>query len=74
MNTILIQLLLPPVVILVPWLIPALRGQWLRFGLLGGGWAFGVAITTCLWAGPGLILLTLLGLFAVVTTRIRVTS
>lgn len=74
MKTLLIQLLLPPVVILFPWLIPALQGQWLRFGLLGGGWAFGVTMATCLWAGPGLILLTLLGLFAVITTRISVTS
>lgn len=72
MNALLTQLLLPPVVVVCPWLMPALRRQWTRCGVLAALWGIGIGMTLFAWAGPGFLLLLALGLFALTTTRVSV--
>lgn len=74
MRALLTQLLLPPVVLVCPWLIPALRRQWGRCVALATLWAVGVGLTLFVWSGPGFLLLLALGLFALATTRVPVAA
>lgn len=74
MKSLVLQLLLPPVAFMFPWLIPAVQGNRIRFAILLALWTAGLVVMTRIWAGPGLIMLVSLGLFALITTRVRISS
>lgn len=71
-KSVLMQLLLPPLAVAVPWLLPAAGRDWPRFWVNLCIWALGWCVTKFLWAGPGLILLLCLGFFSAMTTRIKI--
>ena len=72
MKALLIQLLLPPVLVAFPWLLPLVRGQWGRFGLLMLLWCAAIALMLLKWSGAGALALVALGLATAMSTSIQI--
>jgi hypothetical protein len=71
-KALLLQLLLPPLVFIAPWLPCAAKGEWLSFSVVLMIWALGWCTTLLLWAGPGFILLVTLGIMSVARARFSI--
>lgn len=72
MKRVLLQLLLPPFVMIFPWMSPALQKQKNLTVCLFFLWSLGLGIMLFKWAGVGFIVLLALGIFAIFTARIPV--
>ncbi len=64
-------LLLPPIVVAVPWLLAAIQRRWLSAGVLLVLWFAAYAVMFKLWAGVGFVALVLLGLGVAFTSKIE---
>lgn len=63
-------LLLPPVVVLLPWSVALARGRRRLASVLFVAWAAAWACTAWLWFGVGLVALVALGVGVVATTTL----
>lgn len=72
MTAWLLRLTLAPVAVCLPWLIPAWQRQWRLATSLGACWLMGWSCTLLLWAGPGFIMILLVGLIAAWATKLEV--
>ena len=70
MKTPLLVLLLPPLVLLLPWAVPLWQGRRGRALLLGSLWLAAWAVLLLAAFGPGLIALLLLGVIQLLATSI----
>lgn len=70
MKTWLLILLLPPLVLLLPWAVPLWQGRRGRALLLLGLWLAAWAVLLWVALGPGLIGLLLLGVAQLLATSI----
>ncbi len=71
MRTALLLLLLPPLVLLMPWLVPLWQRRRGRALLLLGLWLAAWAVLLWVALGPGLIGLLLLGVAQLLATSIE---
>jgi hypothetical protein len=67
-----IQLLAPWLLFLLPWSVAAYRRRWGLAACLFVLWGLALACASLMWFGPGVLLLALLGMLAVLTTRFDV--
>lgn len=70
MRNLLLALLLVPLVLLLPWIVPAWQRRRGRALLVGGLWLAGLATALFVALGPGLLLLLTLGVFQLLITSV----
>jgi hypothetical protein len=74
MKTLLLVLLLPPLVLLLPWTVPLWHGRrGLALAMLAL-WLAGWAVVVFVALGPGLALLALLGIGQLFATHVELPS
>lgn len=71
MKYLLLQLILPPIIFFMPWLLPAWHRQWDKTGLLFILWCGCLGVLLFKWAGVGLLLFMTLGALTLLTARVQ---
>lgn len=72
MKAWLIQLIVPWVVLALPWSVAAYQRRWGRAMGLFVLWSVALGLAFTVWSGPGILLLAAVGAVAVVTTSIEI--